>query len=70
MGMLKSSKFVISLLGLLVTTLTAITKTMDANVMACVIAICGGFAAANTIITKKALEPDSKSTPPPAGDVA
>lgn len=68
--MFKSSKFIISLLGLIVTTLTALTSHMDANVMACVVAICGGFAAANTIITKKALEPDSKSTPPPAGDTA
>lgn len=68
--MLKSSKFVISLLGLLVTTLTALTSHMDANVMACVVAICGGFAAANTLITRKSLEPDSKPSPPPAGDAA
>jgi len=68
---LKSSKFVMGVLGLIVVSLTAITKTMDANVMACVVAIVGGFMGANAVITNKALnegvtDPTAPREPPSA----
>lgn len=68
--MLKSSKFIIALVGLAVTLATALAGKMDGNVMGCVSVICGGFMGANAMITRKSLEPDSKASPPPAGDAA
>jgi hypothetical protein len=52
----KSSKFVMGVAGLLVTLVTALAGKMDANVMGCVVAICGGFMGANAAITRKALQ--------------
>jgi hypothetical protein len=68
--MFRSSKFVISVLGLAVTLLTAMTGHMDANVLGCITVICGGHATANMMITRKALNegaPDPSAPPQPRG---
>lgn len=68
--MFTSSKFIMGLACLAVVLVTALCKVMDANVAFCVCTISGGFMGANAMITRKSMEPDSKPTPPPAGDAA